>query len=134
MLLYAQGGSQGCLTCALSANFGEGLSAPVYARCRVQGRHRALAVPLPTASTAKSIFFYLAVWHCHVNPAVKELAVANCLDLGPPNAGKILPAIFENFRFSTPSDIVSKTISNLSENVPKPLLDTSQDIQKLTKK
>ena len=35
--------------------------------------------------------------------------------------------------FSTPSDIFSKTIPNLSENVPKALPDTSQDTPKSTK-
>ena len=38
-----------------------------------------------------------------------------------PDSGKILPAIFENFIFWTPSDIFFKTFQHMSKHVPGPL-------------
>ena len=63
---------------------------------------------------------------------VREPAKNNCFER--PDSGKILPDKSENFDFPTSSDIFSKTIPNLSKNIPRPLPDTSQDIPKFTKK
>ena len=57
----------------------------------------------------------------------------NMLFLNSPTQEKYSRSFLKLFIFR-PHDIFSKTIRNPSEIVPKPLLDTSQDILKLMKK